>query len=1404
MRFDTASHLKLLLSACIPILAALFQWGLWGKSPPLPWLFFYPAVFFSVWLSGLPGGLITTGLAVLLGRYFFIEPQFSLAIENSGNIYDLAVFIGVGVLCSLMVKPQSGLLSQENLTFRTGFLAAIFHSTSKQQNAAEALKNCEKEFYLLAESMPHAVWISDPNGLTTFINKKWAIFTGTTLEQNRGSQLHNLFHPDDQQTGWDAWREAVKNGIALNLECRVRCFDGIYRWCFILAEPVYDESHNIVKYFGTCTDIDDFKKVQTELHDAEARWKFALEGSDQGVWDWNIATSEVFFSSRWKSMLGFSDEEITNNLEEWSARVHPDDLEGVMLDIQKHFRGETPLYKNEHRMRNRDGEYQWILDRGKVVSRNDAGQALRMIGTHTDINERKHNEAALMEAQKLAKIGYWQWDIATNTHTWSEEIYHFYGRDTNSPPLVYPEVKQHFTPETWANLVATVEKAKVDGLPYECDVEVVRTDGSHGWIIARGQAVLDDAGHVIKLHGTLQDISSRKQAEEQLRKFAQAIEQIPDSIVITNLNAEIEYINEAFMQGNGYSREELIGKNLRMLQSGKTPKETYLALWNTLCQGQTWKGEFYNRRKDGTEYIDFAVITPLLQADGRVTHYVGVQENITEKIRIDTELEQYRDHLEELVRSRTAQLETAKALAETANLSKSVFLANMSHEIRTPMNAVLGFCYLLEQQPLEEDTRTLVSKIHNSGNLLLAIINEILDFSKIEAGHLEIEDVPFKLSDIFDHLATIMAGSTGNKNLELVIIPPVGTNALIGDGNRIQQVLVNLLSNAIKFTDQGEVQLKVSIDSDDGDQILLRFAVSDTGIGISSSKQQYIFTAFSQADNTISRRFGGSGLGLAISQQLIRLMGGEIHVESIIGQGSKFWFVLPLRRNPQPEHSPTQLTNLHLLVAVDNIIAREALLRIVHSLGWRADPAESGQAAISKTLENIDRQTPYDLLLLDWQMPELDGLAVAKAVHDVLPANGKQPESPPIVLMVTTHSREKLLAQPGIDKVDAILSKPVTLSSLYHAVVHALEQRDSTILPVSILNNQIIGQRIPGIRVLVVDDNDINREVMQRILEADGASVSLAKDGIEALEWLSIHADGVDIVLMDIQMPRMDGYTAARAIRQNPIFSKLPMVAITAGATSNFEDNALACGMNDFITKPFNVSDIMSLIQRLTGCKPETNCQKVDIDATKLMASESFRPKTNLAGINFEAGLKIWREVGVYQTYLSLFISQYRFASQEIIVNSEHGDRDASASLIHKLKGAAYMLALETVAQRSIDVETALNTGRSLANASAALQNAIEEVATSLSAWLSSESTAEKQHAAPATLPDETEKLLLLLLAALDEDNPGNAEQLLISIENLLGSEAIAPIKAQLQNFNFREAEALTLSLMHKLNVTSQ
>ncbi|NOT12618.1 MAG: PAS domain S-box protein [Methylococcaceae bacterium] len=390
------------------------------------------------------------------------------------------------------------------------------------------------------------------------------------------------------------------------------------------------------------------------------------------------------------------------------------------------------------------------------------------------------------------------------------------------------------------------------------------------------------------------DITTRKQAEEQLLKLATAVEQSAESIIITNTEPEIEYVNNAFLRSTGYRQDEVMGQNPRFLKSGKTPQETYVALWDALTHGQCWKGELVNKFKDGSEHVEFATISPVRQANESITHYVDVMEDITEKKRIAEELDQHRHHLETLVASRTAELENALTLADAANQAKSAFLSNMSHEIRTPMNAIIGLTYLLKKSSLTADQSYKLLQIEESSQHLLTILNDILDLSKLEANRIELEHKDFALEDLLDYTRSLIV-TQGSQQLSIEVDNGDVPRWLHGDLTRLRQALLNYANNAVKFTERGSIWLRAKLLAETDAILLVRFEVQDTGIGIEQDKLPILFEAFAQADTSLTRQYGGTGLGLTITQRLANLMGGTTGAESVLGQGSLFWFTARLQ-----------------------------------------------------------------------------------------------------------------------------------------------------------------------------------------------------------------------------------------------------------------------------------------------------------------------------------------------------------------------------------------------------------------------------------------------------------------------------------------------------------------------------
>ena len=790
-----------------------------------------------------------------------------------------------------------------------------------------------------------------------------------------------------------------------------------------------------------------------------------------------------------------------------------------------------------------------------------------------------------------------------------------------------------------------------------------------------------------------------------------------------------------------------------------------------------------------------------------------LEHEITERAAAETEVRVLNAGLEARVAERTGELRVANAAlqtrtqeAESANRAKADFLANMSHEIRTPMNGILGLAYLLEQRPLDADAADLVHKIRNAGRSLQAIINDILDLSKIEAGRLEIERVPFELSDVLDNLASIMAASAGDKDVELTIAPSPYAGQLVGDALRLEQVLINLTGNAIKFTSHGAVSVDLALLEQTEQRAVLRFAVIDTGIGIAADKLQHIFSSFSQADTSTTRRYGGTGLGLTICRHLVEHMGGEIGVTSEPGRGSEFWFTIPFDRVPAGTVEPAALTNLDVLVVDDSGISRDNIARLARGLGWRATLAASGAQGLEALRQRHAAGARFDALLLDWQMPEMDGLQLARLFRQDYPADAS-----PVLMMVSAFAREELLRQRDIELVDGVMTKPVTSSCLYNALAQALMRRGGQ---GSVRPDRPASKRIAGVRVLVTDDSDINREVASRILSAEGATVSLANNGREAIDWLLQHPDAIDIVLMDVQMPVLDGYEATRMLRQMPAFADLPVVALTAGAFQRQQDEARAAGMDAFVAKPFNVDELMNVVRRLarsTAPAPDAGSGAMPDSARAAEPGEGMLPVTpafpaTLPGIDLKRAQSVWQDWAPYSAILNRFAADFHDVADRLEAELAASGPGSLGPLCHQLKGVAGNIALPELAQCAADVETAALHGGDPGALLPALRGALATVLASIAELTrhvaetgkvaavahqaEGGNTAGQDTAALALHAQTTRQLLLELLACLDQDNPDVAAPLLAVLAPRLPADAIALVQSRLDDFDFRGAEA--------------
>ena len=648
-------------------------------------------------------------------------------------------------------------------------------------------------------------------------------------------------------------------------------------------------------------------------------------------------------------------------------------------------------------------------------------------------------------------------------------------------------------------------------------------------------------------------------------RMAAILDNIPDLAWVKDAEGHYVAVNRALTTAKGFSEP---GQMIGMTDLELHPPELAAAYRRDdaevmASQGCKWIEEHYVNAEGGIVQVE-TIKTALHDRDGHVAGTVGIARDITSRKQAETD-------------------RVARQAAEAANQAKSDFLANMSHEIRTPMNAILGMSYLAMQSGLNPQQLNHVQKIHGAADSLLGIINDILDFSKIEAGKLDIEAIPFSLSDVMDGLSHLVGMGAEQKGLELLFdLPPQLPASLVGDPSRLRQVLLNLGNNAVKFTERGEVVVTVGIVERQARSIQLHFEVRDTGIGMSLDEQQRLFLPFMQGDSSTSRRYGGTGLGLSISRHLVHLMGGEIGVESTLGQGSRFHFTLRFELPPEPAKPALphreSLRGSRVLVVDDNACARDVLAGMGSALGLDTDTSADGQGALRMVELAEAGGKPYDLLLLDWKMPGLDGVECVRLL-----AQRKHPRHlAPTVLMVTALSRDevqKRLAERQL-AVGALLIKPVTPSTLLDACSQALgltvpHPPRATKREEAMLRHQA---QLRGARVLLVEDNAINREIALAVLHHANIAVSIAGDGQEALDMLE--SQPFDGVLMDCQMPVMDGYAATRAIREQPQWRELPVIAMTANAMAGDREKVLAAGMNDHVAKPIRVEELFATLAR--------------------------------------------------------------------------------------------------------------------------------------------------------------------------------------------------------------------------------
>ncbi|MGK8437888.1 response regulator [Ectopseudomonas hydrolytica] len=856
-------------------------------------------------------------------------------------------------------------------------------------------------------------------------------------------------------------------------------------------------------------------------------------------------------------------------------------------------------------------------------------------------------------------------------------------------------------------------------------------------------------------------IAERQRAEAEARRqrstLLALINAIPDPIWFKDCDGVYRGCNPAFAAIFGRSPETVVGCRDEQLFDAELSRERAGLDRRALTSRMPLETETWLTHADGRRVFYDTLRAAFYDDRGQLLGLVGTGRDITVRKEVEDAMAR------------------AKALAEQAAQAKADFLANMSHEIRTPMNAIIGMSHLALKTDLDPRQRDYLNKIQQAGQHLLGVINDILDFSKIEAGKVRVECIEFDLEQVLDNLANLIGDKAAGKGLELLFrrdaqVPCV----LLGDPLRLGQILINYANNAVKFTEHGEVEVSIELEKRDGKQVWLLFSVRDTGIGLSPAQQARLFESFQQADSSTTRRYGGTGLGLAICKRLAEAMGGEVGVDSELGRGSRFWCRLPFalgdrqRAALQPQ---ADLRGRRVLVVDDNANARLVLSEMLRGMTFRVSEAADGLQALALLEQAQAAGDAFELLFIDWQMPGIDGLELARRVRAL--ALSPQPK----VLMVSAHGREDLLQGARRMGVEDVLLKPLNPSLLFDVAMRCLDGRADSGHAHGVASTGI--PDFAGRRVLLVEDNALNQEVASALLQEAGLQVEVAGNGQQAIARLQAAADDhYQLVLMDMQMPVLDGLAASRLLRAQARFAALPIVAMTANALDGDRQACLAAGMNDHLSKPIEPTALWSTLMRWLP----------DVDSGLRQAQETVELDLQLPGVDVAAGLR--RVLGKRELYLELL---GKFASVQADFPAQlrgalaNGDTARGERLAHTFKGLAGSIGASALQAQAAELE------RALASGSDAFEALLAELERQLQPLLAAIAMHLPQAPSSAAEGFDQERLRTVcrqLAHLLDDDDPRSGKLLAEQGEMLQSAfnEGYAAIARAVQGYDFERA----------------
>ncbi len=1130
--------------------------------------------------------------------------------------------------------------------------------TLELKQVTEGLRRNERRYRSLVEATTAIVWSTPASGAAEFDLPGWATFTGQTQENIKGWGWLDAVHPDDRTLTANTWASALADRKLYQVEHRLRRHDGQYRHMLARGLAIRDQDDQVLEWVGVHTDVTEQKQAEQALAESERFARSTLDAlsahlailDDKGlILATNRAWREFALANSVKSEVGVG----ANYLDTCDHASGPGGEEALAVGagIRSVIRGEQRDFALEYPCHSLL-EKRWFIAR---ATRFAGDGPVRVVMSHENITAAKLAEE---DRQKFVSLVENSTDFIGLAALSGEVLYtnpaacELVGLDsvargsaTNITDYYTDADKRMLHDTVWPTLMST---GRWEG-------EIQFRNFRSGQLIETDSSVFvvrhPKTGEPLCAATVTRNITEKKQAEEALRQSENEsrmlMETIPHFVWTTQPDGLCTFLNHKWVEYTGLPMEETLGDRWAK-PFHPDDQEPARAAWKHALETEgLYEVECRLRRADGVYRWFVTRGLPARDGSGRIIKWIGSCTDIDDQKRIAVELQE------------------AKEAAEAANKAKSEFLANMSHEIRTPMNGILGMTELTLDTDLTAEQRDHLELVQSSGLSLLTLINDILDFSKIESGQLELDVTEFEMAPSIGGALRTLAIRAQRKGLELAChIAADVPEVFEGDAGRIGQVLINLVGNAIKFTEHGEVVVHLKNEGRQGDMVDLHVSVQDTGVGIPADKQAMIFEAFAQADTSTTRKYGGTGLGLAISRQLVALMGGRLWVESIPGEGSTFHFTVGLRvargsiaeriRIPSPK-----LKGMPVLVVDDNGTNRQIIEEVVRSWGMRPTLASGGSAALTLLEQAAAAGKSFPLILLDAHMPDIDGFAVAERIK------GDPAHAATAVVILTSSGWPGDLDRCRELGVAAHLIKPVVQGDLLEAVVRALKISFERAAVHQSIAPEVVPVRGRQLRILLAEDNEVNRALAVKILQKRGHTVLVAGDGRQALA--AFEREHPDLVLMDVQMPEMDGFAATAAIRalEKATGGHVPIVALTAHAMKGDRERCLEGGMDDYVTKPLRLDELFAAIARLIPAEETIG------PVSKEPSVPTTHGQTTVAVFDLAAALgRVEGDRILLGKMIGLFCAQALKLIPEIRGAIEARDGKTLERLAHKLRGS--------------------------------------------------------------------------------------------------------------------------------------